>query len=70
MVFLAKDLIQVAPFSKNTFFRRINELKEQNRIKPPSVGIYYNESEAENIAKELGYHSEWLEFVQQKKTKG
>lgn len=61
MVFLAKELIDVAPFSKATFFRRLGEMNIQKK------GNYYRESEAETIASELGYLDEWREFVNKKK---
>ena len=61
MVFLAKELIDVAPFSKNTFYRRLSELDVQKK------GNYYRESEAEKIADQLGYLDEWKQFVNDKK---
>lgn len=64
MVFLAKELIEIAPFSKSTFVRRLSELDIQKK------GNYYRESEAEKIADQLGYLEEWKEFVKQKKSNG
>lgn len=65
MVFLAKELIQVAPFSKNTFFRRVNELKAKKEIK--TNGNFYNEDQAEKIASLLGFLDEFKKFAEKKK---
>lgn len=65
MVYLAKELIQVAPFSKNTFYRRVSELKKKKEVK--THGNFYNESEAEKIAAALGFLDEFKKLVEQKK---
>ena len=70
MLFYAKDLIEIAPFGRDTYFRRMRELKEDKKFKLKLSGNYIAEEDAEKIADKLGFLEEWRAFVQkQKKSK-
>lgn len=66
-MYLLKDLINAAPFSKNTFYRRWDEFIEKKTIKKFTLqGNYLTEAEAKTIAKELGFEKQFDEFLKTK----
>lgn len=67
MVFQVKELVELSPFSKTTFFARFAEIKAKRKIK--KIGSFIPQSEAEKIAKELGFYEELTKFIETKSRK-
>jgi hypothetical protein len=66
-MYFLKDLINAAPFSQTTFYRRWNEFNENKTIKKFKLqGNYLTEAEAKTIAKELGFEKQFDEFLKTK----
>lgn len=64
MVFLTKELIQLAPFGRSAFFNRLAEIKTKREIK--KIGGFLPQDEAEYIAKELGFLNELQNYIKKK----
>lgn len=64
MVFLTKELIQLAPFGRTAFFNRLSEIKRKRKIK--KIGGFYPQDEALKIAKELGFFTELQNYINTK----
>ena len=67
MVFQVKELVEISPFSKTTFFLRFAEIKKKRKIK--KIGGFIPQSEAEKIANQLGFYDELKKYIETKSRK-
>lgn len=63
MLVLSKDLIQIAPYSRTTYFTKLREFKEKKKFKKKLTGNYLTIEEAEQIAIHLGFENEFKKYL-------
>lgn len=63
MVFLHKELADLAPYSERTFYRRLSEVKKKRGFKLKMQGNYLSQEDALIIADLLGFKKEFETFL-------
>lgn len=61
-----QDLADMYGVSKNTLINHVNKLKEQSKFEKSSIGKSYNQIDAENLSKLLGFILKQPKTIQHK----
>ncbi len=68
MLLLSKQLVDIAPYSRTTYFKKLAQYKKKAKFKKKLDGNFLTVEEAQAIASNLGFEKEFIEFLKTAKS--